>query len=772
MSSRSKPQVPAVSSRLLWASRLESVAFFLTLLIVAMRPLLNETFYSSLDAMSRAAQAVGDPTPATTAWLDFGIWVAAIAAALSSLLQKRPWRFTGAEIGGVVLAIAAVISTLAASNKRLALNASSDWLTALVLAAVVANLCRDRMRIGLLLAALAASGMTSVARSGMQVGVEYAETRQVYNESKHDFWAQQNVALDDPRVQLYERRLDAAEAGGFFPLSNTNAAWLSLAGFAFLGLRGLVWRKRWASYAMLPLAALPFAAILLTGSKGAMVATAAGIVIWFLLVRYHLELQDRWRFALLAGWAILAGLVSVAITYGVSAGGLPGDSLQFRWNYWEVTRDIVESEFATGVGALNFDHAYLAVKPIEFPEEIRDPHNFMISVLAQWGVLGGVGLLAVFVGGSIVMAKTWGTRVPTDAPPPVYDPEAKYLSMQWVVAVSIGMILLRIWLLSGWLNQTTGAAYIFFDLGLYGLIWILVFAGLCWIARGGWTGDVDICQVACLAGVLAFLLHNLIDQSMFFPGTLMPFAAMAGILVTDTPNPRERTRVASRPAIPFVIAAGGALVFAALVLVPVTRANALLQHARYSSTSPDERWDAFERAVHADPLDPAAPEELALEYAGAGGDVARALQWLNEAVQRDPKQIGLYRERAHLLEASFRQSDSMVDLIGAIGSARQVVLMYPQSPDDHLLLADMLARNAQAAGDGAINEAIVHYEEALMLDGARAQGEIRRWPEPRRRDIQERLDRLYEMTASQPADSQPAASEPARAQPATQPAQP
>lgn len=746
-----QPEPVAASLRHVWAARLDVAAFFAVLLVVAMRPLLGETYYSGLDTIARAARAVGDPTPATTAWLDFGIWASAVVAAVASLLQRRRWRLTGIELGGLILVVAVVISTWVAGNKRLALNASANWLTALVLVSVVANLCRDRMRIGLLLAALAASGMATVTKSGMQVFVEYPETLQHYQENKSQFWAAQNLPLDDSRVQLYERRLRAAEAGGFFALSNTNGAWLSLAGFAFLALRGMVWRKPWASHLLFVPAVLAFAGIYFTGSKGAMMAAGIGLALWLLLVRYQLALQESWKFVLLAGWVILAGLASGAVIYGVARGGLPGDSLQFRWNYWQVTRDIIEQHGTTGVGALNFDSAYLEAKPVEYPEEIRDPHNFILSVVAQWGVLGGVGLLAVFLGTSLVAARTWGTRSPTETPPPVYDPQAKYLSLQWVVAVAIGFVLLRIWLLSGWLSQADGGAYVFFDIGLYGVIWILVFAGICWIARGGWTADLDMCQVACLAGGLAFLLHNLIDLAMFSPGTLMPFAAIAAILVTDKPRGIGAEPIASRPAVPLVLTGIGMILLAAFVLIPVTWKNGLLRAARFEAATALEQVALLERASAVDVFDSTPPYELAMAFAGQG-QLTQSEHWLNEAIRRDPVQISLYRARASLLEASFRETDSMTDLIGAVGAARQVVRMYPASPDDHVFLADMLARNAAAAGHASVEEAIVHYGLALELDAARPETEIRRWPAGRREAVEARLAQLLEMAGSQPAD--------------------
>ncbi len=744
---------------------LDVVAFYALLLVLAMRPLISETYASGLEGIGRASASLGDPTPAVTAWFDGTIWAAAVAAGASVTLRRRRWRLTGIEIGAGILLVAAAVSTLAAGNKRLALNASTDWLTALVLLVVLANLCRDRMRIGLLLAVLSATGLASMARCTMQKTADYADTLHEYERTREAFWENQHIALDDPRVELYERRLKAAETSGFLPLSNTQGALLSLSGFALLGLRGLIVRRRWSARILFVPALLAFAMIFWTGSKGALLAAAIGLVGWLVLSFMQEELRSRWRLALLTAWLGIAGLVSAGAVYGVINGGLPGDSLGFRWNYWQVTRHIIAEHAAVGVGAMNFDSAYLAAKPVQYPEEIRDPHNFVLSLVAQWGVLGGVGLIAVLFGASWMMARTWGRREPTDTPPPVHDPQARYLGLQWMVAIAVGFFFLRLWLMRGWLSDASGTAYVFFDMGFYGLIWMLGFAGLCWMTRGGWAGDLDQCQVACLAGVFAFLLHGLIDVAMFYPGTLTPMAALGALLLVSGPSSDAGNRFATVHGwIACSVAIVGTLAVIVLVVIPVTQTSSLLTEARFRNWLIVERASLYEQAMAADPLDPTPAAELAETLASSGDADAlgRAIRAISQAVSRDPRQIGWYRARANLLEMSWRQTHSMADLIGALGSARHVVMLYPNSPDDHIWLADMLVRTATGdESQDAAAEAIANYQRALDLDEDRRAGEIRKWSPARRQAVVDRMQLLMEAAASRPAPIDTADSRPA-----------
>lgn len=749
-----------LDSRQRWACRLDTAAWFAILLVVGMRPLLSETYYSALDPIVRTTQSAGDSTPATTAWLDLAIWTAGIAAAGAAWLGKRRWRLTGIELGFAVLAAAAIISAVVANDKRLAINASFSWLTALGLVTIVGNLARDRLRLALLLAVLVASGLASVARSSIEKWDD--ATQEYYQANKASFWAQQNVRLDDPRVELYERRLYAGEVSGFFPMSNNQAAWLGLAGFALLGLRGLLSRHRGAAWAMLVPAALVFGMVVFTGSKGGMVAIAGGLILWAVLSRVHERLRPHWFAWLIGVWVGLAVVVSAVAAYGIATGGLPTDSMRFRWNYWQVSSDIIAQNWATGVGALNFDDAYLQVKPVEFPEEIRDPHNFAISIVAQWGVLGGLGLLMVLAGGSYALARRWGRRENESAPAAVTETDAANVGFKWAVALSVGFVLLRLLLMRGWLGTAEGNAFVFFDLGLYGLVWIVTCVGLIWMTHRWMDADTGPAQVACLVGVLVFLVHNTIDSAMFFPGTLIPFAAMVGALLAahkhdahgqpaSVPQP-SATRAS---AISCLIYATGTLALLALVVVPVTRANRLLLQARFRATSLENHMALLERAAEADPLDATAPAEIAMTLTSASNDSwDKALAAINEATGRVPQRASLYRLKAGLLELSSQKSGSMSDLLAALGAAAKAVDLYPNSSEDHEWIADMIVRTGVADGSGYwALKAVDHYRTALELDGLRFPGEIRKWRPERREAIEARIGELLARSAHEDESS-------------------
>ncbi|MEP0842477.1 MAG: O-antigen ligase family protein, partial [Phycisphaerae bacterium] len=383
---------------------LEGAAFLVLLLVTAMRPLLAETYESSAPLFAGALADLKSPTPATTAGFDLAIWLSAVAATLARLLHRRRWRPTGLELGLAFALLAAIISTWTAGNKRLAINASVDWLSAGALVIVLANLCRDRRRTGLVLAAIIASGLASAAASVLQVTVDFERTREEYERNKADLW--KDRAPDDPHIQLYERRLRANEATAFLSHSNVAGSLFLLAGFAALAAGGMAGQRpiRWLAYAA---GAALLAVIPLTGSKGALLASLAGVVLMagLFAARRWPARYPRGAFAALA--AATAGMAGLAVLLARARGGLPGASLDFRWNYWEVTARIARDHLWTGVGALNFDRAYLACKPIAFPEEIKDPHNFLLSVLVQWGLPGLIGLLLALSGGAWVAWRRW-----------------------------------------------------------------------------------------------------------------------------------------------------------------------------------------------------------------------------------------------------------------------------------------------------------------------------------------------------------------------------
>lgn len=759
------------------AAWIEIIALWLVLMVVAMRPMLSETYDAARHAIAQALDQRDTTTPGTTAWLNLLIWLTAFGTAVSRAMRRERWQWTGMEIGAVVLAGAAFVSSMAASNTRLAINASFDWLGAVALGMVVANLCRDRLRIALVLAVLAASGMASAARCGTQVLYEFEQTRQVYEEHREAFWARQGVPLDDPRVTLYERRLDARQASGFFPHSNVQGSWLSLAGFAILAAAALG-RERWLHAVGGAGAVALWATILTTGSRGAVGGTVAAIGLWCLLRAVPDRLRARWPRVLAAFWGFVAAGVIGVLVVGLTRGGLPGASLDFRWNYWRTTQNMIADHPWTGVGALNFDRVYVQYKPIESPEEIKDPHNFVMSVLSQWGLPGGIGLVLLLVGASAVTARRWGQHHALRLDDGNGEPRAwdERTLRRWIVACVLGFLLWRVWLLRDWwFGVEAGVALLVLDLGQYGLAWIIVFTGLIWMLRRAQPDAEERMRRFVLCGIGAFLIHNLIEFAMFYPGALTPFAAMAGVLLAAPdraphggPDPRRAvnarhnadargtggtpavaTRSPSRllTLVPCLVFAVASIAFLAVMFVPVTRASSLLTAAR---TSPDDASiHLYRTAADVDRLDPAPLAELTerLTRTGRPEHLQQAVEAITEAVERDPLDTGLHRRHMQLRLLRYGVVGDDADLTAAIEAGRRVIELYPASPDAHRELANILGGAARERKSAELAAAAIrHYREALALDAARpGVEELRRWPESWREGLREEIAELEQL---------------------------
>ena len=101
---------------------LERAAWITLLAVIALRPMLAETHSSARSGIASALTQAGSSGPGVTVVLDAALLVAMILIAVAGLLGKRACRAMGFERALLLLCCVAVLSTVVASNKRLALN--------------------------------------------------------------------------------------------------------------------------------------------------------------------------------------------------------------------------------------------------------------------------------------------------------------------------------------------------------------------------------------------------------------------------------------------------------------------------------------------------------------------------------------------------------------------------------------------------------------------------------------------------------------------------
>jgi hypothetical protein len=402
--------------------RIENASLFVLIGLVALRPLIGESYDSAGNAVTDALGVVSDPKPLATLIFDALILASSCGWLVARMIgSPRSYRRTGLEWGTALVAVAGIVSCLVAGNKRLAVSATLDWLCLPLLAIALVQLLRKPWQRRLLLAAVLASACVEAAQC-VEQSLTFPETWAHYQSMKSDFWARQGVEPDSSQVELFEQRMKARQATGFFPLSNVAGSYLVLCGLAGIGLTAAQWRRLGngpknliASLCTISTASV-LAAVVLTKSFGAAVSGIAGLVLWIAIRRFREWIDaNRVRTWIIAWLCVVAGAGGV-IGYGLLRGSLPGWSLTFRWQYWQASSKLIADHWTTGVGRENFSRHYLRYKAIESPEEVANPHDLFVQAAADWGLLGLVGIVVMALGASLRFAARHPARSPQRCP--------------------------------------------------------------------------------------------------------------------------------------------------------------------------------------------------------------------------------------------------------------------------------------------------------------------------------------------------------------------
>jgi hypothetical protein len=741
---------------------LELVAFVALVVLVALRPLVAETYDSALTGFDQALATLDHLSPARTVVFDMII----LGSAMLWSFTRRPaaghaYRWTGLEFGLGLVLIAAIASSALSGNKRLAINASLDWVSMALMAVVLAQLMRARWQRRLLLAAILATGCVQSYECYEQYTTGFAETWEHYQSIKAEFWADQNVPPDSSRIESFEARLKAREASGTMPHSNVAGSYLMLVGFAALGAAQSGWKtlRRSMSARGVALVVAQFAialallgAMALTGSKAAIAASVIGAALWLLigLARPWIARHPVRSFAI--GWAmiVLAGVAVVG--HGLYHGSLPGASLNFRWQYWTASRSMI-ADHPLGVGRENFGRHYLRYKSIESPEEVSNPHNLLVHAACEWGVLGLVGVVLMLVGSSWVASRcVASTR--DDGGNETDEPD-RLVTMAAAIFVAAVVIVAR-----GLLLGSSEPNYVYYVTVAGGLAWLagflpFWFGGLGSLERVGAASRPDegvwsASTTGLTIGLFAFLLTEMVNFALFVPAAAMTFFALLAVRVSECaasgagrtnavamPTPqRPSARVAvgrmGMPAGLLVLVGGLGFMWGEVISGnnALRRARQLVTYQRLVPDAPSLSAE-FQRAAMVDPFDPTPHEEDAALWMrvwisrSIPSALDKAEQAISAAIDRDPYDLGLRRMRWQVLLARARHTKKPADFNDAIAAAKDALALYPLDPDGLVTLGDTLAEAASAiagtpaARNALLLEAIDAYQQALDLDAAR-----------------------------------------------------
>jgi O-Antigen ligase len=713
---------------------LDAAALLIVLVVVGLRPLISESYDTAQLTLVAALPDVESIGPLRTLVLDGLILVAGLLWAVGRLVETdRRYRRCGLGFGLLMLGVAAAVSCAYAGQKRLAFVGAVDWMCCALVAVLLAQLLRRAWQVRLALCVVLASAGATAVECFDQVFNTYPSTEALYAEEREAIWERQGVPLDSPQVAMYENRMYAREAIGFFTHSNVAGAYLVMCGFAAAGL-AIAGRAGGARKVAAAVAALGcLGAGVLTNSRGALAAGALASVLWAVHAFLNRKGRLRGNRLLLWGWGAFVLVAAAVIGHGLYHDSLPGRSLEFRWRYWTASVEMAADHPVTGVGSGNFGRHYLQYKDVRSSEEVKNPHNLFVGALSDWGVLGLLGMLTLLVGASRAALRPSREIIPN---------RDSHLFIGGAVPIVIAIFAIRLRLLG---SDDSNYLYVATAIPLFA--WAGTFA---LVYAGSRVISFDVLARGIGFGLLAFLASDMVNFASFEPGTATTAFALFGILISIR---GEEVGVGVGRS----IAALGATIAAAIAvlllgIIPVEKASVLLARARRSS-DPAAALAAYHDAIEADGWDSTAAYESARLQRALAGDGSEAIASLraavedvNEAIRRDPVHLKLYREKMRCELILSKLAGMPGDRATAVQTARKMVELYPTSPTTHLELAECLeVRGRVESNAQALEEALREYDRALAIDDGRPAWEtVRRMNERRRDAVQSRIEAVTE----------------------------
>lgn len=624
------------------------------------------------------------------------------------------------------------------------LGRGMTWLSALVAAVTVAHLVREHTMRIMFTCVLAAVAAPLVMRGIVQVVAEHPRDLDFFRAHRAEVLAAQHIAPDSNSALIFERRLDQAEATGWFGLANVFGSFMVFGMIAWLGMTIAAVRAKlpsgwWGVTGLMTIGCL--AGTWLSGSKGAAAAALLGLMLLagpFLLRR----LRDGFR---RFGGAIALGAVALAILAVVFRGivlpeGFAGDkSILFRWHYLLGTLRIIGEHALTGVGPEGFQEAYVKAREPVSPEEIKSAHSIFFDWLAMLGVVGAAWI--ALAGAMLWRAGRWLGRSGAGDTTNM-GPAARPTLIAIVAALVAGLvpgILLE--------SATLDPAAVF----LRAVAIVASLAAALVAARIMLRSDHPLIGWGIAAASIALMAHAQIEMTLMQPGAVVWGLCALGVAAGARDRGSKRLAVGCA-----TLLIAGSVALAVGAIAPAWRQQSVMSEAAAplreigtarlagddEPTSPGERreqeWALRNRAagILIDGYDimPRNPDPLlaAIEQLGIAAalddnfdplDELRDAAALAQRLLADHPGARSQAAAARVWEAIAAKTGDPADWDRAIAHRRALADGDPHGVYSHLTLADLLWQAGQRDEAREVYQRVLTLNENWYLDELKQLGE-------------------------------------------------
>ncbi len=631
-----------------WLPTLTSGAFVIALAVTIARAITSDFIRNPFDAVPGGDATPHNGFPDTTIWLDLLAMLPAVLVLLRRGLDRTYiLRFSAGHACIFGFAVLAFISTLWAADPFVAAIGGFHVMAAAALCWAGSQLVRSWLRLRIL-AATAAGVLAVITVQGVFYRtVELPDLQKQLEKNKGKILADRGWTEDSFTWKQFSQRVAAGEMLGPYTSPNTNATMIVFLGtiVAAIALQRIRLRDEPVWPAILCLIVLGSTYVLYyTGARAALITPVVAAGVFVVGWRLGAILARHRNMAFAAGAAIAIVIVAALIGHGLYHGTLFHDSLTFRWKYWLGSFAVFKEHALFGVGYGNFGYSYLAHRLPEAAEEIKDPHNLFVRGFVELGIVGGMLLIG------FIIRLAWEITRPTAPPAP-----GQAQRVGFGLLLSVAMLATLLSALTG-IDFAADAGYVAMELMrrllVLGILVITMTVATVLSAKVVHLDDrpAPLLLLGMIAGVAAFLVHNLIDFALFEPGPMMLFALYCGGLIGVRGESVAGQKKWNRTS----IAAAGAVLCAWMVAavafaMPLADAENRAQRGddQLIRSKPREAATSFKYAFNNSPVRNA-------DYAYRAGraliienrDPAETELWLSQAVAANPKDPGYRLTRA------------------------------------------------------------------------------------------------------------------------------
>lgn len=636
------------------------------------------------------------------------------------------YRFNWIEVGTFIFIAAGIAAVFGASNKRFAITDLVTIVGPMLTAIMLVQILDNDIRIKLVLMAIVASSAVSAYKC--------SEDFFTYNQMMIDqYEANPDAQLSQMRIEKgtfqhfsYEHRLYSKDVRGYMTTGNSVASFMIMALFASLAL---FWKKITAGPAVFIIGLVLTAGIcftlILTHSKGGFAALAVSLSMFGTYLLFGRFLK-RVRMPILILFVLAAAsLTAVTVRYGMEHNRLPGgNSMLVRWQYWTGAMKIYALKPFTGIGGGNFGNHYTWFKQAEALESVKDPHNFLLSILSQYGPFALIGLCAAFI---IPMLRNIFYNPPKE--PFITESScSKKRDICLACFITATLLIFRPMLLKTDLGSAPAEAA-FASIYLYVLPALIFFIAYLLMVVGDTklkdtrlsknTGVLLFCAIAAVA------LHNLIDFAFFEPGVSTIFWTLTACMAAWQLNRNKQHAAIFKLDKTFRIAGVCASilciwVFLHFAVAAPVRASFLQEQAMLDAYMMYNKLDAAEKA---DPLSAEAPSmhgnilirQFQMMKNKKPGILYQAIEHFTEAKKRDRANYSYYEKLSisHNLLASLETGESAkASREKASYWIDQAIERYPNSARLNIEAGTIAESNQN------IDKALRHYQKAVEIEDA------------------------------------------------------